>query len=72
MAYTINVGKKLKTIRHEKELTLRELSQQSSVSHTQISDIERGLTSPTIKTLLKLMSALRQDVSFFFVDKKSR
>lgn len=65
MSVTINVGKKIKAIREERNLTLRKLSLESKVSPTQISEIERGLTSPTIKTLMKLLSALEQDTSFF-------
>lgn len=61
-----NVGRKIKELREEKELTLRELSRLSGVSATQISEIERNLTAPTVPTLMKIVSALGTDVSIFF------
>jgi len=72
MAYTLNVGKKIKTIRQERNLTLKKLSRESNVSTTQISEIERGLSSPTIGTLMKLISALGQDASIFFENDRSK
>ncbi len=66
MLQSFDVGGKLKRLRKENNLTLKELSQKSGVSPTQISEIERGLTSPTIATLMKLISALGQDTSIFF------
>ena len=66
MPHTFQVGTKLKTLRSENSLTLKELSIKSGVSTTQISEIERGLTSPTISTLMKLISALGKDTSIFF------
>ena len=66
MPHTFNVGNRLKSLRKENNLTLKELSQESGVSTTQISEIERGLTSPTIMTLMKIISALGQETSMFF------
>ncbi|RMF59432.1 MAG: XRE family transcriptional regulator [Calditrichaeota bacterium] len=66
MSPTFNVGEKLKQLRKENNLTLQELSSRSGVSTTQISEIERNLTSPTIGTLMKLISALGQETSIFF------
>lgn len=72
MSQAFDVGRKLKTLRKENELTLKELSCKSGVSTTQISEIERGLTSPTIVTLMKLISALGQETSIFFEKDESR
>ncbi len=72
MPDTFNVGKKIKAIRREKNLTLKKLSWESNVSTTQISEIERGLSSPTIGTLMKLISALGQDTSIFFENARSK
>jgi len=62
------VGKKLKSLRQESNLTLRELSCKAGVSTTQISEIERNQTSPTVTTLMKLIAALGQETSIFFDD----
>ncbi|MFQ5633624.1 MAG: helix-turn-helix domain-containing protein, partial [bacterium] len=45
---------------------VRELSRRSGVSSTQISEIERNLTAPTVPTLMKIISALETDTSIFF------
>ncbi len=66
MSEMFDVGKKLKSLRKEDNLTLRELSCKSGVSTTQISEIERNLTSPTVATLTKLISALGHETSIFF------
>lgn len=52
------VGQAIKTRREQLGLTLRGLAQQSGVSSSMISDIERGTKSPTISTLAALAQAL--------------
>ncbi|MFQ5650055.1 MAG: cupin domain-containing protein [bacterium] len=72
MSNPFNVGQKLKALRRQHNLTLKELSCKSGVSTTQISEIERDLTSPTIATLIKLISALGQETSIFFETESSK
>ena len=48
---TINVGKRIKSIRKRKGLTLQELAEKSGISATAISAIERNVSSPTVNTL---------------------
>lgn len=62
----LDIGSRVRELRNEKKLTLRELSRLSGVSPTQISEIERNLTSPTVPTLMKIVSALETEVSIFF------
>ena len=45
-----NVGERVKQLRQEKKMSVRELARRSGVSATQISEIERNLTSPTVPT----------------------
>ena len=52
------VGQRLKALRTERGLTVRELSHASDLAFNTISMIERGKMSPTIGTLHKLDSAL--------------
>jgi len=66
MTHAALVGKKLKSLRQESNLTLKELSSKAGVSTTQISEIERDQTSPTVSTLIKLIAALGQETSIFF------
>lgn len=62
------VGGRLKRIRNGKSLSLKALEAQAGISATHISEIERGLTSPTIGVLSRIAQALRRDVSYFLED----
>lgn len=60
------IGIQLRQIREEKNLTLIELGKMSGVSYTHISEIERGKTCASLKTLEKLAKVLEIPTSFFF------
>lgn len=62
---TLLVGERLKTLRNERGLTLRDLADASGLSINTISLIERGKSSPTVATLYKLATALGVPVGFF-------
>lgn len=59
------IGKKLKATRLEKGFTIQELTNLSSVSANMISRIERGLTVPSVKILMKLATALGMSIGYF-------
>jgi transcriptional regulator with XRE-family HTH domain len=52
------LGRRIRRIRQEKNLTLKQIEGRVGVSATHISEIERGKTSPTIGALEKIASAL--------------
>jgi transcriptional regulator with XRE-family HTH domain len=52
------LGMRVRRIRQEKGLTLKQIEAKVGVSATHISEIERGNTSPTIGALEKIASAL--------------
>lgn len=52
------LGKRMRRIRQDKGLTLKEIEHRVGVSATHISEIERGKTSPTIQALEKIAAAL--------------
>src|SRR5512140_3741471 len=60
MAETIGklLGRRVRRIRQEKGLTLKQIEAKVGVSATHISEIERGKTSPTIRALEKIAHAL--------------
>src|SRR5512138_1715564 len=62
------LGKRLKRARTERDLTLKNVEQLSGVSATHISQIERGMTSPTVGALQKLARALEKETGFFLED----
>jgi transcriptional regulator with XRE-family HTH domain len=52
------LGRRIRRIRQEKGLTLKQIEGRVGVSATHVSEIERGKTSPTIQALEKLAQAL--------------
>jgi transcriptional regulator with XRE-family HTH domain len=53
-----SIAERLAELRKLNGLTLEELAQRSSLTKSYLSKLERGLSSPTIGTLLKLADAL--------------
>ena len=64
------LGVRLRTVRKERGLTLKELERVSGFSATHISEIERGKTSPTIGALVRISQALGKDTSFFLEEEQ--
>lgn len=52
------LGRRIRRIRQEKNLTLKQIEEKVGVSATHTSEIERGKTSPTIGALEKIATAL--------------
>lgn len=53
-----DIGRRIKQIRGEKNLTLQELASRSGVSKSMLSQIERGMTNPTLAILWSLTQSL--------------
>src|SRR5512138_1044003 len=62
----VEVGQRLRQLREERRISLRELSRQSGISVNALSQIERGLTSPSVGTLYKLVDALKVPITALF------
>ncbi len=54
----VDLGKRLRVIRNQKKITLRHLSERSHCSINYLSQVERGVNSPTIETLMRITDAL--------------
>ena len=54
----INLGKQIKKIRESLELSQEELAEEAGLHRTYISQVERGIKSPSVKTLIKVSEAL--------------
>jgi len=66
------VGKKIKHLRNAKNMTLKTLSEKTSLSIGFLSQVERGLTTLAIASLESIAEALDVDLSYFFsLNKKS-
>jgi len=64
------LGIRIRNVRKERGLTLKELERVSGFSATHISEIERGKTSPTIGALVRISQALGKDTSFFLEEEQ--
>ncbi len=64
------LGKRLRDVRQRNKLTLKDVENLSGLSSTHISEIERGMTSPTIGALIRIAHAMRKDASFFIEERE--
>lgn len=65
-AVSINVGQRLRALREERDISMRELARRSGLSANALSMIERGLTSPSVSTLTKLADAMEVPITAMF------
>jgi DNA-binding XRE family transcriptional regulator len=63
----VALGEKLRTLRQDAALTLQSVAIAAGVSPSLLSQVERGLTSPSITTLRRVAAALNVPVAAFFV-----
>ncbi len=64
------LGRRLRDVRQRGKLTLKDVENLSGLSSTHISEIERGMTSPTIGALIRIAHAMRKDASFFIEERE--
>jgi len=60
------VGSRLRRLREERGLSLNELSRKSGVSAAHLSEVERSLSTPSLKTLEKLAQVINVPTSQLF------
>jgi transcriptional regulator with XRE-family HTH domain len=63
---TIRIGKRLKVLRKESNLTLKQLAEATNLSPALLSRIENGHAMPSILTLQMISNALKSDISECF------
>ena len=64
------IGRRIKKIREQQHLTLKNVEAKAGISATHISEIERGKTSPTIGALIRIADALGKDPAYFIEDQE--
>lgn len=64
------LGERIRSLRKRAGLSLKELSEKTSVSTGMISQIERGLSTPSLRSLRVLSMALKVPVSRFFEERE--
>ncbi len=60
------LGARLKRLRNQSGLTLREVAKLCGIAASYLSNLERGGSSPTLATLTKILHALGSDLESFF------
>jgi transcriptional regulator with XRE-family HTH domain len=60
---TVSVGPRIRSIRGDRELSLRDLAERSGVSAPMLSQVERGETSPTLAVAEKIADGLGLSLS---------
>lgn len=63
----MDIGGKIRQIRTEKNLTIKQLAELVNCTSSLISQIERGKADPSISTLKKIASALNANIVDFFM-----
>lgn len=61
----IKIGKRIRAVRRQLGISLEDLGQLSEISWTNIGKIERGDSSPTAESLVRLATALEVDPGMF-------
>lgn len=72
MADQLIIGKRLKRRRTELRLTLRELAAKASLTASSLSQIERGIINPSLKSLQNISNALEVPMVYFMEDATSK
>lgn len=61
-----DIGRKVKELRQERELSQEKLAEYVNMSREHISCIERGKNLPTVETLYHLANYFKIDIKDFF------
>lgn len=64
------LGKRVRDVRQKQKMTLKDVENLCGLSSTHISEIERGMTSPTIGALIRIAHALAKDPSYFIEERE--
>ena len=65
-SYLKKLGKSISSIREKKNMTQYKLAKEIFTNQSNLARIEEGKVNPTVKTLLKISSALRCDLKDLF------
>lgn len=68
----MDIGKKLKELRIQNDLTLEDLASRSELTKGFLSQVERNLTTPSIATLEDILEALGSNLSEFFREEEEK
>lgn len=61
-----SIGKRVKTLRIDRHMTLAELGEKANLSTSYLSQIERDRTNPSLTTLMNIAKSLNVEPRYFF------
>src|SRR5512134_3020536 len=65
------IGEKLRAVRQQREMSLRELAERANMSASMLSQIETGKTYPSVRSIYSIAAALNVPVDYFFPDQQN-
>lgn len=65
------IGEKLRAVRQERKMSLRELADKAEISASMLSQIETGKVFPSVRSLYGIASALDVSVDYFFPEQNN-
>ncbi len=68
----VSIGERMRALRRKQELSLQQVADAAEVSIGFLSHVERGLSSPSVRDLLRIAAALDVDMSLFFEPQATR
>lgn len=71
MPAELQLGSRIRSLRHGRRLTLRALSARAGVTESFLSQVEREVTSPSIASVQRIAQALDLSVAQLFADEPS-
>jgi transcriptional regulator with XRE-family HTH domain len=66
------IGRKIKQLRQQRNLALKELAAKTNLTPSFLSQLENGMTSPSIESLAKIAAVLDTAVGYFFQSQEAR
>lgn len=66
--YARVIGEKLRSVRRQRRISLRELAEQANISASMLSQIETGKAYPSVRSIYNIAAALSLPVDYFFPD----
>ncbi len=66
------IGRKIKHLRQQKNLALKELASKSNLTPSFLSQLENGMTSPSIESLVRIAAVLDTAVAYFFQHEEAK
>jgi transcriptional regulator with XRE-family HTH domain len=66
-AHATNLGSRLREVRRERGITLRQVAAAAGVTESFVSQVERGTANPSVATLRRMAEALGETMASLFV-----